>query len=124
MGILQKLFGKKPKNTFKLSAEEIKPILVNQGGCFATNMITIDGCPVGYMYREQPDNKEDSGWRFFSGTESQEYVDDSTNTQIYDINTIANYDSDIVPYTDLPAGSELERIPNSKEFKLIQNQSS
>jgi len=118
MGILQKLFKK--EKTFKLSAEEIKPILVNQGGCLATNKITMDGCQVGYMYREQPKNDMDNGWRFFSGTESQDYVDDSTNTNVYDINTIANYDSDIIPYVHLPVGSELERIPNSKDFNQIK----
>ena len=34
-------------------------------------MITVDGYPVGFMYREEP-NDVDGGWRFFSGKESQD----------------------------------------------------
>jgi hypothetical protein len=30
------------------------------------------------MYRELPDNNVDSGWRFFSAEDTQEYVDDSS----------------------------------------------
>lgn len=119
MGIFKNIFGKKNRS-FQLKPDEIKPILVNKGGCLATNKITIDGCQVGYMYREDPKNELDNGWRFFSGTESQEYVDDKSNTQVYDLNTIVNYDSSIIPYVDLPIGSELERITGTDEFNQIK----
>lgn len=89
------------------------------GSCFATDTITVDGMKVGYMYREEPDDKMDSGWRFFSGTENQEYVDDPNNTMIYHVNTIANYDRSIIPYLDLPFGTELERIENTDNFQII-----
>ena len=39
------------------------------GSCYASDRIAVDGCPVGYCYREEPDNDTDtdSGWRFFAG---------------------------------------------------------
>jgi hypothetical protein len=77
---------------FKLSPDQIKPVAVGYGSGVASNRIMIDGAKVGYCYREDPDNAHDSGWRFFSGDESQEYADDPKNFAIYDINTIANYD--------------------------------
>jgi hypothetical protein len=89
------------------------------GACFATDKITVEGMKVGYMYREESEEEMDSGWRFFSGTEDQEYVDDSNNTMIYNVNTIANYDRAIIPYLILPHGTELERIENSDEFQII-----
>lgn len=85
----------------------------------ATDKITVDGLQVIYMYREESDFHLDSGWRFFSGTETQEYVDDPNNTMIYDVNTIANYDKAIIPYLNLPLGVELERIPGTNEFQMI-----
>ena len=94
---------------FKLSAEEIKPVATGYGYCFATDHITMNGKKVGYMYREEPDRPHDSGWRFFSGEETQAYVDDSENTTIYDVNTIANYDLAIVPFLDAPPGSKFGR---------------
>jgi hypothetical protein len=105
---------------FKLNADEIRQVIAPMGGCFATDHITVDGLPVGYMYREAPDDDSDSGWRFFSGTESQEYVDDSRNTSVYDVNTIANYDPAIIPYLDSPAGTQLERETGSHRFRIVQ----
>ena len=106
---------------FKIKADEFIELVPNMGGCFATDKITVDGMKVGYMYREEPDEKMDSGWRFFSGTENQEYVDDLNNTMIYDVNTIANYDQTIIPYLEMPFGTELERIDDTEEFQIITN---
>jgi hypothetical protein len=94
---------------FKLKKGQILNLIDSMGGCMATDMITVDGLPVGYMYREEPDFEFDSGWRFFSGTEDQEYADNSNNVMIYDVNTIANYDRAIIPYLQMPIGSELFR---------------
>lgn len=107
------------EENYKLKANDIVDLIPQMGACFATDMITVDGMKVGYMYREAPDKDIDSGWRFFSGTENQEYVDDPNNTNIYNVNTIANYDNAIIPYLDLPFGTELERIENTDEFQII-----
>jgi hypothetical protein len=96
---------------FRLKAGDIKPIAQGHGRCIATDRITVGGEPVGYMYREAPEDPVDSGWVFMSGTESQEYMDDPTNSGVYDVNTIANYDPDIVPFLDAPAGSRFARWP-------------
>lgn len=89
------------------------------GGCLATDKITVDGLLVDYMYREDADYEQDSGWRFFSGTEDQDYVDDPNNMMIYSVNTIANYDQAIIPYLNLPVGIELERVRGTNEFRII-----
>ena len=77
-------------------------------GCFATDRIMIDGMKVGYMYREQPDQDSsmpDSGWRFFSGDESDDYVNNPDNIKIFDLNTICDYDPAIASYLNAPYGS-------------------
>ncbi len=94
------------------------------GGCYATDKITVDGMKIGYMYREEPDEVHewvDSGWRFLSGTESQDYIEDANNTMIYNVNTIANYDKAIIPYLYMPFGSQLERIEGTNEFKIVKD---
>ena len=80
-------------------------------------MITVHGRKVGYMYRETPDNDSDSGWRFFAGNETQEYVDDPDNLSLYDVNTIANYDREIIPYLADPIGSAYERDTSGGGFR-------
>src|SRR6478736_3949855 len=94
---------------FKIDGQNIKQLIQPMGGCMATDKITVDGELIDFMYRDNSDFKHDSGWRFLSGTETQEYADNADNWAIYDVNTIANYDSAIINYLDLPTGTELER---------------
>ena len=101
---------------FGLTVSEIKPLALGRGSCFASDRITVDCMSVGFMYREPPDNSTDSGWRFFSGEETQEYADIPTNFELYDINTIANYDPEIVQYLDAPAYSAFERRTKHGKF--------
>jgi len=110
-----------PQNkNFKIPADKIVDLIGNSGSCFASDKITVDGLPVGYMYRETPDDEIDNGWRFFSGTEDQIYVDNPDNTSIFNTNTIANYDPTIIPYLKLPVGTELEKQTDNSF--LIVNQ--
>ncbi len=82
-------------------------------GCFATDRITVDGCMVGYMYREEPvKDQPDSGWRFLGGDEDENYMNDLTKMDIYSLNTIANYDVDIIEYLESPFGSAFYRDKN------------
>ena len=106
---------------FKIKASDIKVLAEGYGYGLATNRITVDGMKVGYMYREGPDNDTDSGWRFFSGDESDDYVNDPANVGLYEINTIANYDPGIIPFLDAEIGSQYERNPYSDSFLLVED---
>jgi len=101
--------GKSMHKQFRLTADQIKPIAVGLGSCIASDRITVDGLPVGYMYREASDGGVDSGWRFFAGDETQAYTDDPSHFAIYDVNTIANYDATIIPLLSAPEGSAYGR---------------
>lgn len=104
---------------FKLTAEEIIQLIEPMGGCIATDKITVNGELIDYMARENPVNDIDSGWQFFSGTEDQDYIDNPDNSAIFDVNTIANYDRAIIPYLNLPVGSQLERIKGTDRFQML-----
>src|SRR5262249_7758032 len=64
---------------FALAAAAMRPLAQGRGSCLASDRITIARQPVGFMYREPPDHSIDSGCRFFSGEETQEYADDASN---------------------------------------------
>ena len=75
-------------------------------GCLVTNRIIKDGKKIGYMYREQPyDMFDDSGWRFFSGDEDEEYIKEAENSTIHTIEEILKIDESIKEYLDAPCGS-------------------
>ncbi len=71
-----------PQKQFRLRADQIRPLAEGRGACFATDMITVGDQRVGFMYRERPDKPPDSGWRFFFGTGTQQYVDDPQNDAV------------------------------------------
>jgi hypothetical protein len=106
---------------FRLSKDDIRPLAPGRGGCLATGRITVDGLPVRFMYRELPDNRIDSGWRFMSGTEDDAYMDDPSHHGAYDVNTIANCDPAILPWLDAPVGSAFEKRPGSDGFVAVKD---
>ena len=100
---------------YHVKAEDMKNLLPdweNATGCIATNRITVEGCKVGYCYREKADGDWDSGWRFTAGDESDEYMDDPNNAGIYGLNSICNDDPDIIPLLNTPAPCAFERDEN------------
>ena len=108
---------------FHVKAEDMKNLLPDwsgASGCIATNRITVEGCKVGYCYREKPDGDWDSGWRFTAGDESDAYMDDPNNAGIYSLNTICNDDPDIIPLLNTPAPCAFERDGNGA-FQPIED---
>ncbi len=88
-------------------------------GCYATDRITVDNLRVGIMYRENPESRFDSGWRFLAGDEDEEYMNNIENTEIFSLNTICNYDPEIIEYLESPIGSAFYRN-KSGEFRPME----
>ena len=132
VGVLRKeLYESGGRNRdYYVKAEDMEELLPDwQGpmGCLATNRITVEGCRVGYCYREEPDGDWDSGWRFTAGDESDAYMDDPNNAGIYALNTICNDDPDIIPLLNTPASCAFERDGNGafqpiKDWKPEQDE--
>lgn len=87
-------------------------------GCFATDKIIVDGEKIGFMYRETPLNVQDSGWRFMSGNENDDYMNDTSKSGIYHLNTLCNYDESIIELLDFPVGSIFKRNADGKFIKI------
>lgn len=103
-----------PEKRFLIPREALKPLYQGEGpqGCIATDRILVDGAPVGYCYREEPDPGDgdwDSGWRFLAGDESGDYLDDPDKSGVYALNTLCNYDPDIIPLLDSEPGTAWRR---------------
>lgn len=88
------------------------------GYIIASNEVAKDRKPVGYLYREEPDNEDDSGWRVFSGEETQDYADRAENFAMYNASTIVEIDPDIAALLDAPAPSAFERDASGAFVKV------
>lgn len=79
------------------------------GYIIASDEVAKDRKKVGYLYREEPDRDGDSGWRVFSGGETQEYADDASNFAMYNVSTILEIDPSIAPLLSSRAPVAFER---------------
>lgn len=87
--------------------------------CLISKDLNFNQKKVRFMYREQSDNEKDSGWRFFSGNETQKYVDDANNILIVSLDdVIHNIDSSIEKYLNSQVGTAYERENVDNDFIL------
>lgn len=107
---------------YKLKPEEIKELITQKGYCYASDMITVEGFPVGYMHREAREEEDDSGWRFYSGLETEEYVENEYHFMMFDLNYLANLDPAIIPYLKMRTGTELERVEGTDTFENVSEE--
>lgn len=105
------------KNILNTPENEIKDVIPPMGFCLVSNLILSEGMLVGFMYREKTFTPEDSGWRFLSGTESEDYIENPNNSKIIEVNTLANFDPAIIPYLKHKAEIAFERVEDTNEFK-------
>jgi len=61
-------------------------------GLMVSKLITEEGKTPMFIYREKRTRKEDSGWRIFSGFETDEYLENPKNIGIYNPSTILKID--------------------------------
>jgi hypothetical protein len=107
------------KKKYCKNIKEFQTLVVGMGCCYASDRITVDGLKVGYMYREEPDNEDDSGWRFFGGDESKKYTQNLSHFELHAVNSIANFDPEIIPHLHAPVNSAFERSGARKKFKEV-----
>lgn len=107
-----------------LDIDDDEPNLVEKyiDRCFATKRVIYEKNKIGYFYREEPmqGNKngfKDSGWRFLEGDESQEYLDDSENSQFVSLGFILNIDDSFIDLLEKPIGSAFIRDNETGQFK-------
>lgn len=98
---------------------EVKPLLTwdepNGEGCVVTDKITKEGYKIGYCLREEPiKGQPDSGWRFMAGNETDAEMANPNFMNIFALNTLCNYDPEIIPYLHSEIGTELVRTKDGK----------
>lgn len=105
---------KKTKKAYRIPATQVR--FVDMGGGIATDRITVDGAPVGFMRRGVPLAPEDSGWSFYAGDETKRSLADRSTSAVWHVNDVANLDPAIVPYLYALPGAAFERDAASGRF--------
>jgi hypothetical protein len=90
-------------------------------GCIVSNKILKENYMIGYMYREDPNNPPDSGWRFLAGNEDEEYMNNANNFNIVDLQTICQIDKNVELYLNSNIGTSY--IRNAKQLFELDDKS-
>lgn len=69
--------------------------------CIASADIKTAGF-VGFAYREEPNFEHDSGWRFFSGNEDDDFNHQSENFVLFKLNDFQKLQPEIETLLQLP----------------------
>jgi hypothetical protein len=79
------------------------------------------GEKVGFLYREQADRAQDSGWRMFSGSESQEYTDDPENIASVDVGWMLDRDPTLLEPLKEGIGAVFERTEANGKWTRVHD---
>ncbi len=71
-----------------------------------------EAMPIRFMYKTVPEHLNDTGWRMFTGYESEAFLADFGNCPPVPIDTLIQQDASIETLLDNNAGSVWERRPN------------
>lgn len=76
---------------------------------FVSAMAFSQGEMIRFAYREPADCAEDSGWRMFTGHESQDYADDPANIRLCVVGWLLNKEPSLDFFIREPVGTAFER---------------
>lgn len=85
---------------------------MNIGAILISCKVLVDNEEPVWMYREYTNRKDDSGWRVFSGTEDENYLNDPSNFKLISANQLIQIDYEIKANLLAPIGSSFERNEN------------
>ncbi|MFC4475944.1 DUF2185 domain-containing protein [Flavobacterium chungangensis] len=89
------------------------------GGLMVSKMIVDQNIKPRFLYREKRTRSEDSGWRIFTGFESEEYTDDPNNIGIYNPSTILKIDPSLENILLKGIGSVYERTEDNLDWYRV-----
>ena len=116
--------GKADKKTLDafLSLKKDHEAMIERKKLFSKTVIVSKkvregGWKIGYGVREEPTRDTDSGWYFCVGDETDEYVNDPDDLELWTVNSALIYDPALSGFIDAPYGTAIVRV-SSEKFEL------
>lgn len=108
------------KNPFKKELEtkaKLKELeLIKPNGCIVSREIYDKKAKIKWVYRDEPVNETDSGWRIFANTNDKNLI-------IVDIDTIIKLEPYFEKIIDFPTGTDLELNKDDRGKYFTDNKS-
>ncbi|AFE07788.1 hypothetical protein COCOR_07873 [Corallococcus coralloides DSM 2259] len=105
--------GRTVRVRVELGTEErqrmMRRLWLRQCKAVVTRYIAEGGEPIRFAEREEPSRKDDSGWTFTSGLETDAYMEDGSNAVVVPLRTLLARFKELDAILDAPAGSVFRR---------------
>ena len=86
--------------------------------CLVSNLVLRESKPVGWLFREEPAKENDSGWRLFAGSESDDDTNDPKNASYVAMGVLLNRDDSFLSLLESPPGSAFERASGGEFIQV------
>ena len=73
-----------------------------------------EGWKIGYGVRDEPTSERDSGWFFCVGDETDDYVNEPGNLELWVVNSALIYDPALVEFITAPYGTAIVRVDSDR----------
>jgi len=93
------------------------------GGCIVSKNIIEKKGELKWCIREKGLDDLDTGWRFLSSIDTDEYLNDPKNMCVYNYDTIVEIEPAILLIYDLPVGTDATLVREDKERFFVDTAS-
>lgn len=84
--------------------------------------LCFQGCEcVRFLYREKTEDETDSGWRMFSGKETDEYSNNPKNIRLPNVGYLLSWDPTLLLPLKHGIGSVFERLDKNHEWIVVKD---
>ncbi len=85
-----------------------------------SKLVIDENLVITWVYRDQPEMEEDSGWRIFSGEEPEEFFDEDAedNFVMIQLKDLVENDPTLESILKSPSNSEFERIDENSPWTI------
>jgi hypothetical protein len=120
-----------PGDVITFKASNIAQTIIKKGSprwidcgekkAMASELCFSEGECVRFMYREEPDNDDDSGWRLFSGKESDDYANDPKNIRLPNVGYLVDWDPTLLSPLKNGVGAVFERTEKNQKWTVVKD---
>lgn len=78
--------------------------------------------PIRFMYKTVPEHLNDTGWRMFTGYETEEFLEDELSNLVpIPVEKMCQLDNSLKPLVEFNAGTVWERAPGSEGWERVHD---
>ena len=76
--------------------------------------------PITWVFRDEPESDDDSGWRILSGAEDEEFFEDQEDSFVgITVAELLRYDTSLVPIIESAYTTEYERENENSAWEQV-----